>query len=75
MTTTTTQLQGKASTLAHRGMDAVHDGALQLRDQASDLTDNTVRYIQTKPFQSVLIAAAAGAALMAIFSALGRSRH
>ena len=74
----TTTLQDKAGNLAQRGLNAVqgavHDGALQLRDQASDVTDTTVRYIQTEPFKAVLIAAATGAALMALVSMVSRSR-
>lgn len=70
----TTTLQDKATHLAERGMDAAHDGALQLRDRALDASDATVRYIQTQPFKAVMIAAASGAALMAVFNMLSHSR-
>lgn len=63
---TTSNLQEQTSQWAQRGIDAVHDGALQLRDKAQSGTDATVLYIQREPINSVLIAAATGAALMAL---------
>ena len=72
--TTVSSLQEQTSKLAHRGMDAVQEGALQLREQAQHSTDATVQYIQREPIKSVLIAAAAGAALMAIVGLMNRNR-
>ena len=46
---------------------------MQLREQASHTTEATVRYIQRDPLKAVLIAAASGAALMALVSLLSRS--
>ncbi len=65
----------QASALAQRGVDAVRDGTQQLRDQARHATDTTVSYIKDEPIKSMLIAAATGAALMALISLMGRSRH
>ena len=62
----TNNLQEQTSQWAHRGIDAVHDGALQLRNKAQSGSDATVLYIQREPIKSVLIAAATGAALMAL---------
>jgi ElaB/YqjD/DUF883 family membrane-anchored ribosome-binding protein len=72
--TTVSDLQEQTSKMAQRGMDAVHDTALQLREQAQLSTDATVQYIQREPIKSVLIAAAAGATLMAVVSLLNRNR-
>lgn len=72
--TTASNFQEQTSKLAHRGMEAVHEGALQLREQAQHSTDATVQYIQREPIKSVLIAAAAGATLMALISLMNRNR-
>lgn len=64
----------QASELAHRGLNAVHDRALQLREKAAHTGDVTVRYIQSDPVKAVLIAAATGAALMALLGLVSRSR-
>ena len=45
----------------------------QLRDQAVRASDKTVGYIKDEPMKAMLIAAAAGAALMALVALLGRS--
>jgi ElaB/YqjD/DUF883 family membrane-anchored ribosome-binding protein len=67
-------LQEQANTLAHRGLNAAKEGALQLRNKAEHTGDVTVRYIQSDPIKSVLIAAATGAALMALVGLVSRSR-
>lgn len=64
----------QASALAQRGVDAVRDGSLRLRDSAVQAKDGTVLYIKDEPLKSMLIAAAAGAALMALVGLLSRSR-
>lgn len=63
----------QASALAQRGLHAVHDSALQLREKAAHTGDVTVRYIRNEPLKAVLIAAATGAVLMAVVSLLNRS--
>lgn len=47
----------------------------QLRDKAMHASDTTASYIRNDPIKSVLIAAATGAALMALVSLVTRSRH
>lgn len=64
----------EANALAQRGLQVAQSTAQQLREKTADVGDATVRYIQTQPFKSVLIAAATGAALMALVSWMGRSR-
>ena len=65
----------RASELAHRSIDAVHESSLQLRDKALRASDKTVTYIKDEPVKSVLMAAAAGAVLTAIVTAMLRSRN
>jgi ElaB/YqjD/DUF883 family membrane-anchored ribosome-binding protein len=67
------RMSGQASALAQRSAQAVRDRSLQLRDQAQHASDNTLNYIRDEPVKSMLIAAAAGAALWALFSLLRRS--
>lgn len=65
----------QAAAIAHRGIDAVRNGSQQVRDKAVHATDVTAGYIKNDPIKAVLIAAATGAALMALVSLLSRSRR
>lgn len=65
----------QAAALAQRSADAVRNTSQQLREKALHATDSTASYIRNDPIKSVLIAAATGAALMALVSLLSRSRH
>jgi ElaB/YqjD/DUF883 family membrane-anchored ribosome-binding protein len=65
----------QASAFAQRSMDAVRQTSQQLRDKAMSASDTTASYIRNDPIKSVLIAAATGAALMALVSLVSRSRH
>jgi ElaB/YqjD/DUF883 family membrane-anchored ribosome-binding protein len=65
---------GQASALAQRGVDSVLDASHALRDKALRTSDKTVDYIRGEPVKAVLMAAVAGAALLAIVSLLSRSR-
>mgnify|MGYP006175507909 CR=1 FL=1 len=72
------QLVSGTSDLATHGMDVVREGAHQVREKSAHLRDATTTYIQHEPVKSMLMAAAAGAALMgliALFSRNGGSRH
>lgn len=64
----------RASALAQRSVDAVRDSSQYLREQALRASDRTVNYVRDEPVKAVLIAAATGAALMALISLLTRSR-
>jgi ElaB/YqjD/DUF883 family membrane-anchored ribosome-binding protein len=64
----------QASALAQRGMTAVREVPQRLRDNAMQAKDGTVMYIKDEPLKSVLIAAAAGAALMALVGLLMNRR-
>jgi ElaB/YqjD/DUF883 family membrane-anchored ribosome-binding protein len=63
----------QASALAQRGVDAVRDRSLQVREQALRASDSTLNYIKDEPVKAVLIAAAAGAALMALIGLLRKA--
>lgn len=65
----------RAGDMAQRGIEAVRGGSRQLRDTALDASDRTVAYIKEEPVKAMLIAAATGAALMALLSLVSRSRH
>ena len=65
----------QAAALAQRGIDAVRASSQQVRDKAVQATDVTAGYIRNDPIKAVLIAAATGAALMALVGLLSRSRR
>ena len=69
------RLSSQAENAARRGVEAVRDTSAQLRDKAQQASDSTVSYIKDEPVKAMLIAAATGAALMALISLIGRSRH
>ena len=62
------------SAFAHRGVDSVRDASHQLRVKAEHASESTASYIRHDPLKSVLIAAATGAALMALVGLLARGR-
>ena len=57
-----------------RGLDTMRDTSAQVRETALRTSDSTVGYIKDEPVKAILIAAAAGAALMALVSLLARTR-
>jgi ElaB/YqjD/DUF883 family membrane-anchored ribosome-binding protein len=65
----------QAHAMLHRGMDTLRDGTQQVRAKAHQASESTTHYIQQEPLKAVLIAAATGAALMALVSLLTRSRR
>ncbi len=68
------RLSGQAETAARRGVGAIRDASRQVHTQALRVSDNTVGYVRDEPMKAMLIAAAAGAALMAVVGFLSRSR-
>jgi ElaB/YqjD/DUF883 family membrane-anchored ribosome-binding protein len=69
------RLSSQAETAARRGVDAVRDTSAQLREKALRASDSTVGYIKEEPVKAMLIAAATGAALMALVSLVTRSHR
>jgi ElaB/YqjD/DUF883 family membrane-anchored ribosome-binding protein len=73
-------LQGAVHDLRRQAaplFDSVRDGTHQLRVKAAHASEDTVNYIKHEPVKSMLIAAATGAALMALISLFTshRSHH
>jgi ElaB/YqjD/DUF883 family membrane-anchored ribosome-binding protein len=66
-------VQDEANSLTQRGLDAMRDSSRHLRNQARQASDHTVDYIKHEPMKSILIAAATGAALMALIGLVTRS--
>lgn len=64
----------QASTMAHRGLDAIRESSHQLSEKARHASDSTINYIKEEPVKAMLIAAATGAALMALITMMSRSR-
>ena len=64
----------RADDLKRRGIDAARKLGTTVHDQAARTSERTVAYIKDEPMKSVLIAAAAGAALAALISMAARSR-
>lgn len=54
---------------------SLHSVQHSVRDSVHHASDRTVAYIREEPMKSVLFAAATGAALMALASAIGRPHH
>jgi ElaB/YqjD/DUF883 family membrane-anchored ribosome-binding protein len=69
------RLSDQAESAARRGVDALRDTSAQLREKALRAQDTTVGYIKDEPVKAMLIAAATGAALMALVGLLSRSRR
>jgi ElaB/YqjD/DUF883 family membrane-anchored ribosome-binding protein len=60
--------------VASDALDSVRDNSRQLLGKAQHASDSTVRYIRDDPVKAMLIAAATGAALMALVSLVSHSR-
>ena len=54
--------------------DSVRETSQQLRDKAQHASATTVNYVKHEPVKAILIAAATGAALMALVSLISHSR-
>jgi ElaB/YqjD/DUF883 family membrane-anchored ribosome-binding protein len=59
--------------LAHRGMASVQETSKLVQDQAFKAKQSAEQYITNDPVKALLIAAASGAALMALISLASRS--
>lgn len=66
------EMTQRASDFAHQSAQSVRDTGRRLRTSAIEVSEGTVQYVRDKPVQSMLIAAATGAMLMALVSLLAR---
>ncbi len=69
------RLSSQAEAAARRSAAALRDTSAQLREKALRAQDATVGYIKDEPVKAMLIAAAAGAALMALVGLMDRARR
>ena len=74
LSTQARSLQQDADHLGLQGIQALREGAQQLRERAQRATDGTLHYVNAEPVKALLIAAATGAALMALLGLMSRSR-
>jgi ElaB/YqjD/DUF883 family membrane-anchored ribosome-binding protein len=65
----------RAGEVARQGTQKLQEGTQQVKAQFNHVTDSAISYVKDEPVRSLLIAAAAGAALMALASMIGRSRY
>jgi len=67
------RLADEAGHIARRGVESLRHGSYQLREKAHHASTQAVWTIKDEPVKAVLVAAAAGAALMFLASFLARS--
>lgn len=65
----------RASEMARQSMDWMRDSSDRVRNEVSRASDRTVGYIREEPVRSVLVAAATGAAVYALISAIRGRRE
>ena len=63
----------QATHAAQRGVAAIHETSEHLLDRARDVSDRTSSYVRHEPIKALLLAAAAGATLVAALSVLLRA--
>ena len=68
------RIASRAQDMATRGIHAASDAGAKVQKWVSHYTEATSRYVAEQPVRSVLIAAAAGAALAALVIAASRRR-
>jgi ElaB/YqjD/DUF883 family membrane-anchored ribosome-binding protein len=65
----------QANALMNNGLETVRNTSHQLTETALRARDGTVNYVKDEPVKSILIAAATGAALMALVSMISHSQR
>lgn len=71
------EMKSTAQSYIDRGTNAVREGSAKLKDSVNQLSNRTAEYVAEQPVKSVLMAAAAGAAIAMLASLMTshRSRH
>jgi ElaB/YqjD/DUF883 family membrane-anchored ribosome-binding protein len=64
----------RASEVARLGTQKLQASTQQIKAQLGHVSDSAMAYVREEPLRAVLIAAATGAALMALLNVLGRTR-
>jgi ElaB/YqjD/DUF883 family membrane-anchored ribosome-binding protein len=70
---TADQVAAQTFGAARRSVAAVRESSQQVMDRAHRASDATANYIKAEPMKAVLIAAAAGAAVVALMGLLTRA--
>jgi ElaB/YqjD/DUF883 family membrane-anchored ribosome-binding protein len=65
---------GQATAFANRSAEAVREGSRQARASALRAQKTTVNYVRNEPVKAMLLAAATGAALLALVNLATRAR-
>ena len=65
----------RATEAARLGTQKLQQSTQQVKAQFNQVTDSAIAYVKEEPVRAMLVAAAAGAALMALASLLGRARR
>jgi ElaB/YqjD/DUF883 family membrane-anchored ribosome-binding protein len=68
------KLSTQAESVARHSLESVRETSAHLRDRAVQARDSTAHQIQEDPLKAILIAAAAGAAMMAVVGWISRGR-
>lgn len=68
-------LKSNAESLSQRSQEILRQSAKQLREKAVRVNDHTRQYIVAEPMKAMLLAAGAGAAVMALLTLVARSRR
>lgn len=68
------EAQASAAELAAQGNEILRNSTARVREAFGQTTDQAAQYVQAHPLKSLLMAAAAGAAIAILASAVGK-RH
>ncbi len=66
------EARASAEEIAARGSEAIRSGTARAREVLAHTTDQAAHYVQEQPLKSLLMAAAAGAAIALLAGAIGR---
>lgn len=66
------EARASADALAARGSEALHSRVAKTRESLVHTTDQAAEYVHAHPLKSIMMAAAAGAAIALLAGALGR---
>jgi ElaB/YqjD/DUF883 family membrane-anchored ribosome-binding protein len=69
-----TRAAAQVEALTRQGVERARQASAEVRGQVHQASDRTVQYIKDEPLKSVLVAAAAGAALVGLLSLFSRAR-
>ena len=71
---TADEVRATAQGYIERGTSVVREGSAKIKDSVSQLSDRTATYVHEQPVKSVLMAAAAGAAIAILAGMITHNR-